>query len=347
LPAPVPAQAARMPGGDPTRVVTFMPAMIAWRRSIALTGLRVETVAFARDEPFEYCFHGPQHLLVVSEQAERHEGDTRIESPSDLGPGASTQQLSFIPAGHEFRGWQDPKVLARITYVYIDPASPLMDCDPGELQLRPRLFFFDREIWETVLKLKAQIDNPGAAHRRYAEALAVVLAHELVRLNSAAPPVFQISRGGLAGWQQRRVVAHIEEHVTEDIPLAKLAELAGLSRFHFARSFKHSFGVPPHRYHASRRIERAKEMLAQSNMSVTGIALEVGYGETSSFTAAFRRMTGLTPSEYRRRGGRPLSGQLRDESPPADCCRFSTRSAVTPTWARRSGTMPKRAGSSM
>jgi AraC-like DNA-binding protein len=58
--------------------------------------------------------------------------------------------------------------------------------------------------------------------------------------------------------------------------------------------------MPPHRYHNVRRIEHAKMLLAQPTCSVTEIALKVGFSETSSFTAAFRRATGSTPTGYRR-----------------------------------------------
>jgi AraC family transcriptional regulator len=137
-------------------------------------------------------------------------------------------------------------------------------------------------------------------HRQYAEALGIVLIYELVRAKGDAGLRERVSRGGLASWQQKRVAAHIEEHVADDIPLATLAELARLSPYHFCRSFKRTFGMPPHRYHASRRIERAKQLLADRGLSVTTIALAVGFSDTSTFTAAFRRLTGQTPSRYRR-----------------------------------------------
>jgi AraC family transcriptional regulator len=80
--------------------------------------------------------------------------------------------------------------------------------------------------------------------------------------------------------------------------LSELAALAELSPYHFARAFKQSFSIPPHHYHIGRRIERAKEML--STRSVTEVVLAVGFAETSSFSAAFRKTTGLTPTEFRR-----------------------------------------------
>ncbi len=106
--------------------------------------------------------------------------------------------------------------------------------------------------------------------------------------------------GGLASWQQNRVAAFIDENLGQRIALADLARIARLSPFHFARAFKRSFGVPPHRYHRNRRIDRAKELLAHSCHSVTEIALKVGFSESSAFATAFRRTTGFAPSEYRR-----------------------------------------------
>jgi AraC family transcriptional regulator len=124
--------------------------------------------------------------------------------------------------------------------------------------------------------------------------------YELVRINGDAQLREPVRRGGLASWQQKRVAAYIEEHVADNIPLATLAELARLSPYHFCRSFKRSFGMPPHRYHVSRRIERAKQLLADRGVSVTRIALAIGFSDTSTFTAAFHRLTGQTPSHYRR-----------------------------------------------
>ena len=141
---------------------------------------------------------------------------------------------------------------------------------------------------------------PAGHCRIYAEALSVLLAHELVRLNGGALS-YALARGGLTGLQQKRVADFIEEHLARDVKLSEVAAVAELSPYHFARAFKQSFGVPPHRYHIGRRIERAKEML--SDPSVTEVALAVGFAETSSFSAAFRRATGVTPSEFRRRNG--------------------------------------------
>jgi AraC family transcriptional regulator len=293
---------ARHPDLEANSLVDYSPCEIVTRHSVACSGLLVETVQVMRHQPFEYGFRAACHLLIAAELGERYDGETLVEGLPRSTLRDFTHKLTFVPAGHVFRGSQRPRVLARTTYFYIDPRGPL--ADPAlrfsQIEFKPRLFFYDRDLWATALKLKSQVENPSPMHRQYAEALSIVLAHELIRINGEGALRAPVRRGGLACWQQKRVADYIEEHVADDIILVTLAELARLSPYHFSRSFKHSFGMPPHRYHAHRRIERAKQLLADPELSVTAIALQVGFGETASFSAAFHRLTGQTPTSYRR-----------------------------------------------
>src|ERR1700738_1982340 len=283
-------------------IVDYSPSEITRRLPAAGSGWHVETVEVMQRKPFEYGFRAPCHLLIAAELADRYDGETFVEGLPRSTLRNFTRKLPFVPAGHDFRGSQRPRALTRTTYFYIDPRGPL--ADPalrfGEIEFKPRLFFYDRGLWETALKLKSLVENPGSMQRQYAEALGIVLTHELVRINGDSARREPVNRGGLAPWQQKRVAAYIEEHVADDVPLATLSEVARLSPYHFSRSFKRSFGMPPHRYHASRRIERAKQLLADCKRSINAIALEIGFSETSPFTAAFHRLTGQTPSRYRR-----------------------------------------------
>jgi AraC-like DNA-binding protein len=108
------------------------------------------------------------------------------------------------------------------------------------------------------------------------------------------------ARGGLAAWQQLVIAAYIEKHIAESITVRALARFVYLSSYCFCRAFKRSFGIPPHRYLVQRRTERAKALLASSAWSMTEIALSLGFSRPSSFSAAFRKVTGITPTEYRR-----------------------------------------------
>jgi AraC family transcriptional regulator len=147
---------------------------------------------------------------------------------------------------------------------------------------------------------RVQSTSSQLFERHYGPALIVLLAHELNRLNGAPALRANPARGGLSGWRQKRVAEYIDEHLTEAVRVTTLAALVDLSPYHFVRVFRQSFGVPPHRYHVGRRIERAKALLAEPGSSVTEIARRLGFAETSSFSAAFRRTTGISPSQYRR-----------------------------------------------
>ena len=288
--------------GTLSPVVQFSPSDIARRHIATWSGIQMDAVQVVRDEPFEYGLRAPHHLLIMTERAARDDGETLVEGLPKSTLQEFSRTLSLVPAGHEFFGWQKPRMLTRVTYFYIDPRGPLIDPELrfAETEFKPRLFFFDKDLWETASKLKAQSENPGLGQRQYAEALSIVMAHELLRLNKSAVLAKRHIRGGLAGWQEKKVAQYIEEHLLEDISLATLAELARLSPFHFVRAFKQSFGLPPHRYLSRLRMERAKSLLADPAMSVTQIGFNLGFNETSSFTTTFRKHTGLTPTAYRR-----------------------------------------------
>ena len=282
--------------------VEFSPADVVRRQTASWRGVQAEIVQIIDHRYFEYSFKQPRHLLVAVEQGVRYDGETFVEGLPTSTLRNYSNRLIFVPAGRQFSGVQNPRLLTRSIGVFIDPQAVPADPDLrfAEAELEPRLLFEHNGLWQTVFKLKAQIGSQDPADRLYAEALGGLLAHELVRLegeNAASRPV---NRGGLAGWQQRRVIEYMEEHLAQDASLNVLADLVRLSPYHFLRSFKQSFGEPPHRYWTARRIERAKTLLANPRTPITQIAFGVGFSGSSAFSATFRRMTGQTPTNYRR-----------------------------------------------
>jgi AraC family transcriptional regulator len=106
-------------------------------------------------------------------------------------------------------------------------------------------------------------------------------------------------RAELPGAALRRVLEHIDANVHRGPQLDELGRLVHMSTFHFARLFKASTGLPPHRFVVMRRIEHAKQMLACADISIAAIGRVVGFRTASHFTSAFRRVAGVTPSAYR------------------------------------------------
>jgi AraC family transcriptional regulator len=284
-------------------IVEISPPDIACRRIENWGAIQADTVKITRRGTFEYGFQAQRrHLLVAYERAERHEGETFIEGLPKSTLREFNCKLSFVPAGHRFYGWETPRVLTRVTYFYIDLQDRLFDPGSGITAptITPRLLFFDQAVWDTALKLKAEVGNSDSSNRQYIEALSIVLVHELIRLEQTTSGAVRPLRGGLPARQQKRLAEFIEEHLAEEISLTALAGLVDLSLYHFARAFRQSFGVPPHRYHMNRRMDRARSLLRRSAFSVTQIGNQIGFRETSSFTRAYRKYAGVTPSEYRR-----------------------------------------------
>ena len=281
---------------DTNAAGALLPARILERAVADWQGLRAVSIKLTCHQPLEFNCIEQRHLLVALEGAERYAGETTVEGLPKSTRRDLAHKLTFIPAGCAFSGWMKPLASLRATLFYIDPG--MLPTDAGT-EIKPRLFFEEDNIWQTARKLKALIGSPHMRDRLYAEALSVVLAHEIVRLDDrigVLPPM----RGGLAAWQQRRVVEFIDAHIAEDFPLAALANLVELSTYHFARAFKRSFGIPPHRFHINRRIERARALLSNPRTSVAEVAASVGFSGASAFAATFRRTTGQTPTDYRR-----------------------------------------------
>jgi AraC family transcriptional regulator len=284
-------------------VVDIFPPDIVNRRAITWHGMTAETVSTTNQVNVEYCFRAPMHLLVAHEDGERRSGETFVEGAPRSNLRNFARKLTFVPAGHEYREWYEPLTRSRRTHFYFDPAKLDSTLGIADISFAPRLFFEDATLWDTALKLKSLVDSAGSEDRLYFDALGVVLVHELVRLDGGMSSIPPQLRGGLAAWQERVVAAYIEKHLVEQIPLDTLAQLVRLSRYYFCRAFKQSFGMPPHRYQTSRRMEYAKLLLAKRAVSVTEIGIMLGFSSTSSFTAAFRRETGTTPTDYRRNIG--------------------------------------------
>ena len=93
----------------------------------------------------------------------------------------------------------------------------------------------------------------------------------------------------------------IDRCYADALDIEALAGAAHLSRAHFIRSFRETFGETPHRYLQRRRLERAMSMLRESDLSVTEICLDVGFTSLGTFSRTFRDVLGVSPSEYRDR----------------------------------------------
>jgi AraC family transcriptional regulator len=118
-----------------------------------------------------------------------------------------------------------------------------------------------------------------------------------VRVERSAMTIVSVPTvGGLPECRLRRVAQYVQDNLHRDLRLAELSGLVHMSPYHFARLFKRSTGVSPHRFLVQRRIEQARALLAAQTLPIAEIARSVGFRTPSHFATIFRRISGITPS---------------------------------------------------
>jgi AraC family transcriptional regulator len=147
--------------------------------------------------------------------------------------------------------------------------------------------------------LLAELQQENLGGKLYIDSLANVLAIHLLRKYSALQPRLSVYEGGLPERQVVRVLDYINEYLDRDIRLADLAQLLGMSQFHFSYLFKRSLKMPPYQYLLQQRIERAKQLLKQTDKPIIDIAFLCGFNSHSHLSKQFRQLTGMTPKAYR------------------------------------------------
>lgn len=149
------------------------------------------------------------------------------------------------------------------------------------------------------LNLLEELNSDAPVGRIYAESLVQTLVLHLLRNYSTANRKSENASGGLSGYKLRRVTEFICEHLDQDLSLAEIAEVADLSQFHFARAFRRTTGMTPQQFITQKRIERAKNLLAEGDLPLVEVSLRAGFKNQSHFTTLFRKFTRLTPKAWR------------------------------------------------
>jgi transcriptional regulator GlxA family with amidase domain len=149
-------------------------------------------------------------------------------------------------------------------------------------------------VSQLLLSATRAIDTDAGAALGYIKQAVSLL--ELPAASQPDPP----SRGGLAHWQVQRVKRHVEAKLEETIRVVELARIVRLSCGYFSNAFKVTFGVAPHAYVVLRRLQRAMELMAFTRAPLCEIAIACGFSDQPHLCRQFRRMTGVSPSAWRR-----------------------------------------------
>ena len=233
--------------------------------------------------------------------------------------------LTIMPAVQSYRWRTEGPV--DFAHVAIGPALlgqlaiEEFDRHPFDLALRDEVGLVDPAVATLFNALLVDIDRPVSG-RLYRQSLLTALGYHLLRDHStisstpgAAAPGSRTtrrvptgrqgkttSRGGMAGWQLRRVLDFMQAHMADDIQLAELVALTGTSRAHFFRAFHETTGSTPYSALTDIRVRSASRLLRSTTLPVSVISARVGLAPAQLYSV-FRRRTGLSPSAYRRSVG--------------------------------------------
>jgi AraC family transcriptional regulator len=173
--------------------------------------------------------------------------------------------------------------------------------DGSSLDVVDRFLFRDSDVEKICHLLYRQVNLASGPDHLYIESLVMQLAEALLRRHSTgSDQIKRTPRGGITRPQAKRVLEYVESNLSGEVTLRELAGIAGLSPHHFARMFKQTIGIPPHRYVMQRRVERAKAMLRSTSVSLVDVGLFTGFCGQSHFTSTFHRLEGVTPAEFQR-----------------------------------------------
>jgi AraC family transcriptional regulator len=142
--------------------------------------------------------------------------------------------------------------------------------------------------------------NREAAWRCLRDASMLLGAEPAESRGDAPASDIQVRPGGLAAWQAKRALEHIEAHLGTKMAIEEMADVVGLSKSHFSRAFKCSLGSSPMAYVAARRVERAKLMMTSTRERLTDIAFACGFADQSHLNRCFCRVVGTSPGLWRR-----------------------------------------------
>lgn len=167
------------------------------------------------------------------------------------------------------------------------------------VELFDRVGLDDPKAFALLQLLSDEASAPERTSRLFMEQLIDALCLHLIRAHSAWSDAPALPRRGLADWQLKRLGDFVAENLDAEIELQQLADLIGMSRFHFCTAFRKATGRTPHAWLTAQRMTRARALLADPAQSITDVALAVGYQTPSAFAASFRKLCGVSPSEYR------------------------------------------------
>jgi AraC family transcriptional regulator len=217
--------------------------------------------------------------------------------------------FTVFPAGISYRvAWDRPQELLMVGF---DPSLiqqkilELNDLRKSQLSVnyKGEIFsqhkFKDPLIYQLGLALKTELNANRSTDRLYTESLTDTLLVHLLRLCSSQTHLASSFNQGLSKLQLQVVIDYIQANIDRNLSLTELASITQLGSHHFSNLFKRSTGLSPYQYVMQQRLNKAKELLRNTDRSIIDIAIQTGFANQSHLTTAFRKHLSIAPRNYR------------------------------------------------
>ncbi|OAF12886.1 transcriptional regulator [Bradyrhizobium centrolobii] len=259
-------------------------------------------IAHWKHEPLHDVVEPMSHHVIMAYNGSTQRMERRSGKSVAIGtfrPGV----VIIIPEGSSSR-WDIPKPVD-VVQLYLPQATLKRIADEAgtaaSTDLLERTAHPDPVTSRLLLSAADVLEGNEALDTLFRQQLIDLLATRLLAAHTGAPSTIRPVRGGLAPKTLLRAIERLRSDGAADVSLAALASEAGLSRFHFCRAFKDSTGLSPHAWLRQHQLEQAMNMLRDTDASVVSIAAALGYSSQTAFAAAFRKLTGEAPSDWRKR----------------------------------------------
>ncbi|MCU0537366.1 MAG: AraC family transcriptional regulator [Hydrococcus sp. Prado102] len=190
------------------------------------------------------------------------------------------------------------------TLLILDPAyiaNIIPDSiEPDRVDFVPHFAQSDPLLYGIGLTLKKELESGSFHSNLYVDSLCNALSMHLLYNYASREPKIKQYEGGLSRGQLNRTLEYINDHLEREIKLNDLAKLIGMSQYYFSRLFKQSMGIAPYEYVIQQRVERAKQLLKQRDVTILDVATQCGFTHSSHLARHFKRIVGVAPQIFQK-----------------------------------------------
>jgi AraC family transcriptional regulator len=269
------------------------------------SGWRSLHAAILEEAPFQAVERPIRHPSLIYHLSRPTQVTRKIEGAALESALIGPRRICLTP-GEATTRWQHaghPEILQVYLRqsVYEAAVTEIYGCDSSGAELVPRFAILDPLLEQLAIAITNALRDGASEDGLYIDTVAQMMAVHLARSHSSrSRPVRILPTRPLSGWKMRRVIEYIEDNLDGDLSLQAMAAEVDISPLYLARAFKSAVGQSPHQYVLGRRIERAKELLRNTDLPVVDVALASGFSSQSHLSHWFIRQVGISPAAYRR-----------------------------------------------